>query len=81
MLLLPARVHVDRRRALIAMKPFAHEEPPEPVTVECLRCWPSSVTHALARAMQRAGLPRVRLHYLRHYFISFLPQLEVLLPW
>jgi integrase len=39
--------------------------------------WPTSFTHALARALRRAGLPHVRLHDLRHYFISFLPQLDV----
>jgi hypothetical protein len=33
-----ARVHASRYRELIAMKPLAHEEPPEPVTVECPRC-------------------------------------------
>lgn len=39
--------------------------------------WPTSLTHALTRALERAGLPHLRLHDLRHYFISFLPQLDV----
>jgi integrase len=39
--------------------------------------WPTSFTHGLSRALQRAGLPHVRLHDLRHYFVSFLPQLDV----
>lgn len=39
--------------------------------------WPTSFAHALTRAFQRAGLPHVRLHDLRHYFVSFLPQLDV----
>jgi hypothetical protein len=38
MLLLHARVHDSRYRELIAMKPLPHEEPPEPVTVECPLC-------------------------------------------
>jgi hypothetical protein len=29
---------VARYRELIAMKPLVHEEPPEPITVECPRC-------------------------------------------
>jgi hypothetical protein len=45
MLLLHARVHVARHRELIAMQPHAHEEPPEPVTVECPR--PSQKTTRL----------------------------------
>jgi integrase len=39
--------------------------------------WPTSITHALTRALSRAELPRIRLHDLRHYFVSFLPQLDV----
>lgn len=39
--------------------------------------WPTSLTHALTRALGRAGLPAMRLHDLRHYFVSFLPQLDV----
>ena len=39
--------------------------------------WPTSITHALDRALRRAGLPHLRLHDLRHYFVSFLPQLDV----
>jgi integrase len=39
--------------------------------------WPTSYTHALSRALKRVGLPHVRLHDLRHYFVSFLPQLDV----
>jgi integrase len=39
--------------------------------------WPTSFTHALTRALKKAGLPHVRLHDLRHYFVSFLPQLDV----
>jgi integrase len=38
--------------------------------------WPTSFTHALTRALKRAGLPHLRLHDLRHYFVSFLPQLD-----
>ncbi len=39
--------------------------------------WPTSFTQALTRALKRTGLPHVRLHDLRHYFINFLPQLDV----
>jgi integrase len=39
--------------------------------------WPTSITHGFTLALTRAGLPHVRLHDLRHYFISFLPQLDV----
>jgi hypothetical protein len=35
---LHARVHVARYRELMAMKPLPHEEPPEPITVECPLC-------------------------------------------
>jgi integrase len=39
--------------------------------------WPTSFAHSLAKALKRAGLPHIRLHDLRHYFISFLPQLDI----
>jgi len=39
--------------------------------------YPSSFSHALTRAPERAWLPHVRLHDLRHYFLSFLPALGV----
>jgi len=39
--------------------------------------WPTSFTHAFTRALARAGLPHLRLHDLRHHFVSFLPQLDV----
>jgi integrase len=39
--------------------------------------WPTSLTHAFTDALERAGLPHMRLHDLRRYFISFLPQLDV----
>lgn len=39
--------------------------------------WPTSLTHGLQRALRRAGLPSMRLHDLRHGFVSFLPQLDV----
>jgi integrase len=39
--------------------------------------WPTSFTHGFTAALERAGLPHLALHALRHYFISFLPQLEV----
>jgi len=39
--------------------------------------WPTSFTHAFTRALERAKLPHLRLHDLRHYFVSFLPQLDV----
>jgi integrase len=39
--------------------------------------YPTSITHAFTRALARAGLRHLRLHDLRHYFISFLPQLDV----
>jgi integrase len=39
--------------------------------------WPTSLTHGFTDALERAGLPHIRLHDLRRYFISFLPQLNV----
>jgi integrase len=43
----------------------------------CHPYWPTSFTHALDRALSRAGLPYIRLHDLRHNFVSFVPQLDV----
>jgi integrase len=39
--------------------------------------WPTSFGHAFGRALRSAGQQHVRLHDLRHYFISFLPQLDI----
>jgi integrase len=39
--------------------------------------WTTSLNHGFTSALSRAGLPHLRLHDLRHFFISFLPQLDV----
>jgi len=39
--------------------------------------WTTSLSRAFRTAQLRASLPHMRLHDLRHLFISFLPQLDV----
>ncbi|HLZ72967.1 MAG TPA: tyrosine-type recombinase/integrase [Dehalococcoidia bacterium] len=38
---------------------------------------PVYFTHRFQAALRAAGLPVIHLHHLRHYFVSFLPQLDV----
>jgi integrase len=38
---------------------------------------PVYFTHSLEAAVRRAGLPKLTPHQFRHYFISFLPQLDI----
>jgi integrase len=38
---------------------------------------PAYLTHHFQAALTKAGLPAIPLHHLRHYFVSFLPLLDV----
>jgi integrase len=38
---------------------------------------PTHLTHRFQAALTAAGLPKMPLHHLRHYFVSFLPALDV----
>jgi hypothetical protein len=56
-ILFHAHVHVTRYRELIAMKPLTHEQPPEPITVECPRCGEGSAhDRALEKRLAGAAL-------------------------